>query len=32
MRQAIQEGKFEVNPEAVADRIIASAQELLGQK
>lgn len=31
IRQAISEGKFEVNPEAVAKAIIASAKELTGQ-
>jgi negative regulator of flagellin synthesis FlgM len=28
--QAIREGKFEVNAEAIADKLIANAQELLG--
>jgi len=27
---AIREGKFQVNPEAIADKLIANAQELLG--
>ncbi len=27
---AIREGKFEVHPEAIADKLIANAQELLG--
>jgi len=30
--QAIRDGKFEVNPEAIADKLIANAQELLGNK
>lgn len=29
--QAIREGKFTVNPEAIADKLIANAQELLGR-
>lgn len=29
--QAIKDGKFEVNPEAIADKLIANAQELLGK-
>lgn len=29
--QAIREGRFTVNPEAIADRLIANAQELLGK-
>lgn len=29
--QAIRDGKFEVNPEAIADKLIANAQELLGK-
>lgn len=28
--QAIRDGKFQVNPEAIADKLIANAQELLG--
>ena len=32
IRQAITEGRFEVNPEAVAEGIIRSAKELLGQR
>ena len=28
---AIREGKFEVNPGAIADKLIANAQELLGR-
>ncbi len=32
IRQAIREGKFEVNPDAVASGIIASAKELIGQR
>ena len=27
---AIREGKFTVNPDAIADKLIANAQELLG--
>lgn len=30
--QAIRDGKFSVNPEAIADKLIANAQELLGRK
>jgi negative regulator of flagellin synthesis FlgM len=30
--QAIRDGKFEVNPEAIADKLIQNAQELLGRK
>jgi negative regulator of flagellin synthesis FlgM len=29
--QAIKDGKFKVNPEAIADKLIANAQELLGR-
>ena len=29
--QAIRDGKFEVNPEAIADKLIANAQELLSR-
>ena len=29
--QAIRDGKFEINPEAIADKLIANAQELLGR-
>ena len=29
--QAIRDGKFKVNPEAIADKLIANAQELLGK-
>ena len=29
--QAIKDGKFKVNPEAIADKLIANAQELLGK-
>jgi negative regulator of flagellin synthesis FlgM len=29
--QAIRDGKFEVNPEAIADKLIANAQDLLGK-
>ncbi|HEY1059131.1 MAG TPA: flagellar biosynthesis anti-sigma factor FlgM [Limnobacter sp.] len=32
IQQAIREGKFEVNAEAVASKVIESARELLGQK
>jgi negative regulator of flagellin synthesis FlgM len=28
---AIRDGKFKVNPEAIADKLIANAQELLGK-
>ena len=30
--QAIRDGKFKVNPEAIADKLIVNAQELLGRK
>ena len=30
--QAIRDGKFEVNPEAIADKLIENAQELLSRK
>jgi negative regulator of flagellin synthesis FlgM len=30
--QAIRDGKFSVNPEAIADKLIINAQELLGRK
>lgn len=30
--QAIRDGKFQINPEAIADKLIANAQELLGRK
>ncbi|MDP1900680.1 MAG: flagellar biosynthesis anti-sigma factor FlgM [Rubrivivax sp.] len=30
--QAIRDGKFEVNPEAIADKLIANATELLARK
>jgi negative regulator of flagellin synthesis FlgM len=29
--QAIRDGKFEVNAEAIADKLIANAQEILGK-
>ena len=29
--QAIREGKFKINPEAIADKLIANAQEVLGR-
>jgi len=32
VRAAIAEGRFKVNPEAVADRLLASVGELLGRK
>ncbi len=32
IRQAIAEGRFSINPEAIAERLIASAQELLGSQ
>jgi len=32
IRQAIKDGQFTVNPDAVAEKIISSAKELLGQK
>lgn len=30
--QAIRDGKFKVDPEAIADKLIVNAQELLGRK
>ena len=30
IRQAIADGSYKVNPEAIADKLIANAQELLG--
>lgn len=30
--QAIRDGKFKVNPEAIADKLIVNAEELLGRK
>jgi len=30
--QAIRDGKFEVNPQAIADKLISNAQELLSRK
>lgn len=30
--QAIRDGKFQVNPEAIADKLIMNAEELLGRK
>ena len=30
--QAIRDGQFRVNPEAIADKLIANAEELLGRK
>ena len=30
--QAIRDGKFEVNPEAIADKLILNARELLGRQ
>jgi len=32
IRQAIKDGQFQVNPEAVAEKIINSAKELLNQR
>jgi len=32
IRQAIKDGQFAVNPEAIAEKVISSAKELLGQK
>jgi negative regulator of flagellin synthesis FlgM len=32
IRQAIAEGKFSINAEAIADRLIASAKELVGSR
>lgn len=29
--QAVRDGKFKVNPEAIADKLIANASELLGR-
>lgn len=31
LAQAIRDGQFRVNPEAIADKLIANAQELLGR-
>jgi negative regulator of flagellin synthesis FlgM len=31
VRQAIADGSYKVNPEAIADKLIANAQELLGK-
>jgi negative regulator of flagellin synthesis FlgM len=31
LAQAIRDGKFQVNPEVIADKLIANAQELLGK-
>ncbi len=30
--QAIRDGQYQVNPEAIADKLIANASELLGRK
>ena len=30
--QAIRDGKFKIDPEAIADKLIINAQELLGRK
>ena len=30
--QAIRDGQFKINPEAIADKLIANAEELLGRK
>ena len=30
IRQAIKEGRFSINPEAIADKLVASVKELLG--
>ena len=30
--QAIRDGKFTINPEAIADKLIVNAQDLLGRK
>ncbi len=30
--QAIRDGQFKVNPEAIADKLIVNAEELLGRK
>lgn len=32
IRQAISEGRFTINPEAIADKLIASTRELLAQQ
>ncbi len=31
LAQAIRDGKFQVNPEVIADKLIANAQEILGK-
>ncbi|MBK8121916.1 MAG: flagellar biosynthesis anti-sigma factor FlgM [Sulfuritalea sp.] len=31
IRQAISEGKFQINPERIADGLISSVREMLGQ-
>lgn len=31
LAQAIRDGQFQVNPEVIADKLIANAQELLGK-
>ena len=28
--EAIRDGKFQINPQAIADKLIANAQELMG--
>jgi len=30
--QAIRDGQFKINPEAIADKLIQNAEELLGRK
>ncbi len=32
LKQAVNEGRYTVNPEAIADKLIASARELLSQQ
>jgi negative regulator of flagellin synthesis FlgM len=32
IKQAISEGKFQINADAIADRLIASAKELIGSR
>ena len=32
IRQAIAEGKFKINPDAIADKLVASVKELLANR